>query len=227
MDHLIELKLDHCKQTVPCDQSINELNASQRPTHCPNPSSLSPNMSIPDSSLAQYQRNMMHVALKQAQKSPPRPTNFRVGAILLAGAEPAFTGYTLEREGNTHAEQVCFLKAAEHFGCSSSSSPALEEELGLHLPDVTVLYTTMEPCNKRSEGNLPCVDRILRLKRRDGRQAIKVVYVGVSEPETFVGVNEGRKRLEEAGIEVVHVSGLESDILKVATAGHEKGESGG
>ena len=57
----------------------------------------------------------------------------------------------------------------------------------------------------------------------DGRMAIEKVLVGVLEPGTFVGVNEGQKRLEEAGIEVVKVDGLEEEILKVATEGHEKG----
>jgi len=85
-----------------------------------------------------------------------------------------------------------------------------------------VLYTTMEPCNKRSAGNLTCVERILKLRRSDGSVAIRKVVCGVSEPEKFVGENVGRKRLEEAGIEVVHVSGLEEEILDVATAGHEK-----
>lgn len=73
---------------------------------------------------------------------------------------------------------------------------------------------------------MPCVDRILGLKRKDGGQAIKTVYVGVWEPETFVGVNEGRRRLEEAGIEVVHVPGFEEEILRVATAGHVKPSEG-
>lgn len=52
--------------------------------------------------------------------------------------------------------------------------------------------------------------------------AISKVFVGVSEPETFVGVNEGKKKLEDAGIQVIHVTGLEDEILRVATAGHPK-----
>ena len=83
-----------------------------------------------------------------------------------------------------------------------------------------MLFTTMEPCNKRSVGNLPCVERILKLKGRYGEQTVQKVYVGVSEPETFVVVNEGRRRLEDAGIEVIHVPGFEEEILKVAAAGH-------
>jgi pyrimidine deaminase RibD-like protein len=171
-------------------------------------------------------RKYMRLALNEAHKSPPKPTNFRVGACLVShqpSTSPTntllVTGYTLECEGNTHAEQCCFLKIVSLHSCH-------EEEIGWYLPDhpeQVWLYTTMEPCNKRSVGNLACVDRILALKRMDGRQAIEKVLVGVAEPETFVGVNQGRKRLEGAGIEVVVVPGMEEEILAVATAGHEEG----
>lgn len=162
----------------------------------------------------------MQLSLDEARKSPPKPTNFCVGACLVVlgpSSTVLETGYTQEIEGNTHAEQCCLVKQARRHSCA-------EEQVGEHLPDNAVLYTTMEPCNKRSVGNMTCVDRILRL-RKDGRQAIGKVYVGVKEPETFVGVNEGRKRLEDAGIEVIHVPGLEDEILQVATAGHSKKES--
>jgi pyrimidine deaminase RibD-like protein len=49
---------------------------------------------------------------------------------------------------------------------------------------------------------------------------ISTVYVGVQEPETFVGQNTGIGTIKGSGIEVHHVAGLEEDILKVATAGH-------
>jgi pyrimidine deaminase RibD-like protein len=118
------------------------------------------------------------------------------------------TGYTLECEGNTHAEQSCFIKVAKEHNIS-------EEQLVDVLPEETVLYTTVEPCFKRLSGKLPCVQRILKLGN-----AIKTVYVGVKEPEKFVGENTGRKQLEDAGIEVVLVEGMEKEILEVATAGH-------
>ncbi|KAI6792785.1 hypothetical protein KC363_g2860 [Hortaea werneckii] len=164
----------------------------------------------------------LHIALAEARKSPPKPTNFCVGACLvqeIPGQQPRLlvTGYTLECEGNTHAEQSCFIKLAKQYGCSDS-------RLGEYLPDSTVLFTTVEPCNKRSVGNAPCVDRITALKRKDGTQAIKTVYTGVSEPETFVGVNEGKKKLEDAGITVAHIPGMEDEILAVATAGHVQDE---
>jgi len=117
----------------------------------------------------------MRQALDLAQKSPPRPTNYRVGALLV-DAKTNFilaSGYTLECEGNTHAEQCCFIKLAE-----AHTIP--EESLADILPEQTVLYTTVEPCFKRLSGNLPCVERILRLGK-----AINIVYVGVKEPEKF------------------------------------------
>jgi pyrimidine deaminase RibD-like protein len=157
----------------------------------------------------------LEYALSQAEKSPPKPTNFRVGALVLDVDTNTIlaTGYTLELEGNTHAEQCCFLKLAKEHNVT-------EDQLGPLLPKNSVLYTTMEPCNKRLSGNLPCTERILNLKG-----AIKTVYVGVLEPEKFVGQNEGRKKLEDAGIKVELVGGLEDRILAVATAGHEqKGE---
>ncbi|KAF1984241.1 cytidine deaminase-like protein [Aulographum hederae CBS 113979] len=158
----------------------------------------------------------MRLALSEAQKSPPKPTNFCVGAVLVDEGTNTIlaTGYTLELPGNTHAEQCCLQKHA-----SAHNLP--EESVGKALPPDTVIYTTMEPCGKRSPGNTPCVDRILRTKL-DGKSGIKKVYIGVTEPEKFAGENVGQTKLKEAGIECIHVPGFEEQILKVATAGHEK-----
>jgi pyrimidine deaminase RibD-like protein len=159
----------------------------------------------------------MLLALDQAQESPPKPSNFRVGALLVDADTGAILsrGYTLECEGNTHAEQCCLLKYAEEHDLP-------EERVGEALPPNTVIYTTMEPCNLRLSGNLPCVDRIIRTTCLNGDRSFKKVYIGVKEPEKFVGENEGRSKLEKYGIEVIHVPGLEERILHVATAGHEQ-----
>ena len=161
--------------------------------------------SIPPSDHIAYMRH----ALSLAKNAPPRPTNFRVGAILVDEATNTIlsTGYTLELPGNTHAEQCCLAKADK---ITRGKGEAATQKL--------VLYTTMEPCNKRASGNPPCTETIL--KYYGG--AIKVVYVGVREPEKFVGEKVGRAKLEEAGVGYVHVPGLEAEILEVATAGHEK-----
>ncbi|OTA92892.1 hypothetical protein M434DRAFT_396187 [Hypoxylon sp. CO27-5] len=151
-------------------------------------------------------------ALSLATKSPPKPTNYRVGAVVVDTTtnEILATGYTLELPGNTHAEQCCFEKLAEKHGVPAS-------RLGEVLPNDVALYTTVEPCSQRLSGNLPCVDRILAIGNK-----IKTVYVGVYEPEKFVSVNSSKQKLEVAGIGFVHVGGLEKEILEVATAGHEK-----
>ena len=149
----------------------------------------------------------MHYALTLAKKVTPKPTNFCVGAVLVDEAANAIlsTGYTMELHGNTHAEQCCLTKAETS---ELLKSRGVEQKL--------VLYTTMEPCNKRASGNMPCTETILQTG------GIKVVYVGVKEPEKFVGENVGRAKLEEAGITYVHVPGLEAEILEAATSGHEK-----
>ncbi|KAF2874336.1 cytidine deaminase-like protein [Massariosphaeria phaeospora] len=159
----------------------------------------------------------MRLALNEAHESPPKPSNFRVGAVLVDGDTGSILarGYTLELEGNTHAEQCCLIKFAQAHGVA-------EERVGDVLPPNAVIYTTMEPCNLRLSGNLPCVDRIVRTKTRDGKAGIKKVYLGVKEPEKFVGENTGRSKLEQHGIECIHVPGLEESILHVATAGHEE-----
>ncbi|TRX95540.1 hypothetical protein FHL15_003498 [Xylaria flabelliformis] len=153
----------------------------------------------------------MRLALSLATKSPPKPTNYRVGAVMVDAAtnNVLATGYTLELPGNTHAEQCCIEKLAQKHAVTGT-------HLADILPDTITLYTTIEPCSQRLSGNTPCVDRILALGNR-----IKTVYVGVQEPDTFVSGNSSRRKLENAGIKVHLVSGLENDILEVATAGHE------
>ncbi|GLB07086.1 hypothetical protein AtubIFM57258_002408 [Aspergillus tubingensis] len=159
----------------------------------------------------------MEYALDQARLSPPAPTKFCVGAVLVDADknEILSTGYSMELPGdrpgdpgNTHAEHCCFIKVAEQRNIP-------EDQIGKVLPQNTVLYTTMEPCNRRLSGNRTCVQRILQLG-----DAIKVVYVGIKEPEKFIGENAGRKRLEEAGVVVELVEGMEDRITEVATAGH-------
>ncbi|KAH8171149.1 cytidine and deoxycytidylate deaminase zinc-binding region domain-containing protein [Sarocladium implicatum] len=154
----------------------------------------------------------MGLALDLARQSEPKPTNYRVGALLVKLADDTITahGYTLELPGNTHAEECCLLKLAALHDVS-------EEDLAGVMTEPHALYTTVEPCSERLSGKLPCVERVLRQKTW-----IKEVYVGVTEPDTFVSQNRGRRMLTDAGIVVHHVAGMEDDILRVATAGHKR-----
>ncbi|RKF59970.1 Bifunctional protein RIB2 [Erysiphe neolycopersici] len=165
---------------------------------------------VSDKSFLNRHTDYMRIALQLAQKSPPKSTNYRVGALLVDGNSNTIisTGYTLECEGNTHAEQCCLIKLAAKYRVQ-------ELDLENLLPNNTILYTTLEPCNLRLSGADSCVDRILKLSNK-----IKAVYVGSIEPDTFVVENAGRRKLETAGIKVYVVEGLKKEILEVATAGH-------
>lgn len=153
-------------------------------------------------------KGYMEYALKQARLSPPAPTKFCVRAVMVDADrnEVLSTGYSMELPGdrlgdpeNTHAEQCCFIKIAGMHGIPVG-------RIGEVLPQHTVLYRTMEPCNQRLSGNRTCVDRILGLK-----SAIKGMFVGITEPG----------RLEDAGISVVVMDDMRDRILKVSLAGHD------
>ncbi|KAK2805813.1 hypothetical protein FQN49_008817, partial [Arthroderma sp. PD_2] len=139
--------------------------------------------------------------LELASQSPPKPTNFRVGAILLLRHYPISdntelkekilsTGYTLELRGNTHAEQCCLAKFASHHGAPEDQvRDVLEQKRAEEGGDAQVeLYVTMEPCGKRLSENKPCVERIIETKGlKDGKAGsggIDRVYFGVKEPGT-------------------------------------------
>ncbi|KAL1978629.1 hypothetical protein VTN31DRAFT_1488 [Thermomyces dupontii] len=186
--------------------------------------------------------------LSLAEKSPPRPTNFRVGAMLVLRRDEEriteddtilSTGYTLELRGNTHAEQCCLANyAAVHSVPEDRVADVLPSPADPRRKDgrKLLLYVTMEPCGERLSGNTPCAQRIIQTRRggrrqgeeeksRGGGGGIDKVYFGVKEPATFVGESKGCRMLSEAGIEWEHVPGLEEEILAVATAGHELKDS--
>ncbi|KIV92436.1 hypothetical protein PV10_03735 [Exophiala mesophila] len=177
-------------------------------------------------------------ALSLAQQSPPKPTNFRVGCVIVSypasdgDSSPLTTsqtvpgtvletGYTLELEGNTHAEQNALSKL------QASQGSANVQDWSLVLPQSSnvTLYTTLEPCGLRLSGNLPCVDRIIATRRglhgeQDSGAGIRKVIFGAREPGTFVADSKSLQKLDQAGVSWEFVPGLEEDILKVAMEGH-------
>lgn len=156
----------------------------------------------------------MQYALSIAKLATSQPTNFSVGAAIVDETQNDIlaSGYTNELPGNTHAEQCALTKLEKKIRMSPP--------LWLSPDAVLALYTTMEPCNKRSSGNTPCTDTILKFNQKPLTKEIAKIYFGVKEPETFVGTNTGKAKLEAVGIELVHVPGFEKEILEVATAGH-------
>ena len=164
-------------------------------------------------------------ALDLARKSPLKLTNFRVGALLVSypnndasAAKVLSTGYTLELEGNTHAEQCALAKLA-----SQHSIP--EPELHTVLtPEVNAtLYTTLEPCGVRLSGNTPCVQRIAATRGScHSTGGIRKVIFGAKEPGTFVQGSQSCRMMSEAGIDWEYVDGLSDEILAVAKEGHRQ-----
>ena len=144
-----------------------------------------------------------------AELSPPKPSNFRVGCIIVSETGTVLsTGYTLELEGNTHAEQCALTKAGQIFG----------QELSSTLKGST-LYTSLEPCSLRLSGNLPCVQRIIGTV--ECQEGIRRVVFGAKEPETFVKHSKSCQLLSEAGIDWSYLPEFEDEILAVAMAGHD------
>ena len=167
--------------------------------------------------------SFLRQALDLARKSPPKPTNFRVGALLVSypqnnvsSAKILSTGYTLELDGNTHAEQCALAKlASQHFIPESEIYEVLTAEANV------TIYTTLEPCSVRLSGNTPCVQRIIDTRNpSQSTGGIRKVIFGAKEPGTFVMDSKSCQMMSDAGVEWEYVDGLKDEILAVAKAGH-------
>ena len=130
----------------------------------------------------------MKRAVLLAWRSNPVKSAYCVGCVIVSAdkKQALAAGYSRELPGNTHAEQCALHKL------SSGSGDAKCVRKGLHL------YSTMEPCSKRTSGNAPCCESIL------ASGAVSHVYVGAAEPENFVNC-KGTMFLIEKGIKVIIV----------------------
>lgn len=198
-------------------------------------------MSLTSSPTRETHLKYLRQALSLARKSPPKPTNFRVGCVIVAfgpGDDPTDgtlleTGYTLELEGNTHAEQCALAKLAQReqqqrtAGGGGGGGEIMTPERNVHL------YTTLEPCGKRLSGNTSCVERIIATRASGGGQGggVRKVIFGAREPGTFVQDSQSLKMLDAAGVPWEYVSDgdkespLEEEILRVAMEGHRHPQS--
>ncbi len=189
----------------------------------------------------------LNQALSLARLSPPKPTNFRVGCVIVSfqatsstessetseidhdavPGEILSTGYTLELSGNTHAEQNALAKLAQKHTISlqERGEEALNETLS---PEKNVyLYTSLEPCGLRLSGATPCVQRILATRKGNPAGGIRKVVFGAREPGTFVQDSQSLRVLDEAGVQWKYVEGLGEEILTVAKEGHHQPEEKG
>lgn len=163
-----------------------------------------------------------------AEQSPPKPTNFRVGCVIVSFSpdtpqgQVLSTGYTLELEGNTHAEQCALSKLTDQYAITGS------ELFTILTPEVNaVLYTSLEPCSLRLSGNKACVNRILETRSAQlAGSGIRKVVFGAKEPGTFVQDSKSCQILTEAGVEWEYLPDFEQEILAVAMEGHDKSKEG-
>ncbi|TBU65804.1 diaminohydroxyphosphoribosylamino-pyrimidine deaminase [Dichomitus squalens] len=164
----------------------------------------------------------LRLALEEARKCTATPTAFCVGCVLTATHPPESDkpvilarGYSRELPGNTHAEANALAKARqlsenqllEMF--PGASSPISIDAILCHAD----VYTTMEPCSIRTSGLAPCADALIAA-------GIKRCFIGVGEPDDFVNC-EGAQKLQDAGVEVIWLKGLEKECLEVARMGRE------
>ncbi|KIW63555.1 hypothetical protein PV04_08546 [Phialophora macrospora] len=194
-------------------------------------------------------------ALSLARLSPPKPTNFRVGCVIVSfpatdssarahtgGDDPLpegdvlSTGFTLELQGNTHAEQNALAKLArgpgeweqEQAQTGQGQQEQMQEQENAAGLAATLtparnvyLYTTLEPCGLRLSGATPCVQRIIATRAGNPDGGIRKVVFGAREPGTFVQDSQALRMLDDAGVPWEYVAGLDEEILAVAKEGHQ------
>jgi diaminohydroxyphosphoribosylaminopyrimidine deaminase/5-amino-6-(5-phosphoribosylamino)uracil reductase len=123
-------------------------------------------------------------AIELASSSPPAPSAFSVGALIVSGGVVIATGYSRETDAKVHAEEAALAKL-------SPSDPRLA---------TATVYSSLEPCSKRASRPLTCAQLILRA-------GVPRVVFAWREPAVFVDC-EGAGLLAAAGVEVVEMPEL-------------------
>lgn len=119
-------------------------------------------------------------ATQEAFRCTPCDSCYCVGAVIVLPDGRTFTGYTHETSPTHHAEQEAIAKA-------------LEAGAGADLHGAAI-YSSMEPCSKRSSEPESCTQLILRYG------FARVVFAAY-EPDCFVEC-QGARTLREAGVDV-------------------------
>ncbi|WP_308211726.1 dihydrofolate reductase family protein [Actinoallomurus soli] len=130
-------------------------------------------------------RRWLSLAIDLAEQCPPSDTAFSVGCVIVdADGSEISRGFSRERP-HFHAEESALSKVAP------------DDE---RLPGAT-LYSSLEPCTRRSSRPRPCAELILD-------SPIRRVVVAWREPPVFVADAHGVQALEAAGITVVEIPEL-------------------
>ncbi|MFC1409761.1 dihydrofolate reductase family protein [Streptacidiphilus sp. N1-12] len=127
-------------------------------------------------------RHWLAEAVEESRRCPPSVTAYSVGAIIVAedGTELA-RGHSREQgDPAVHAEEAALAKL-------DPADPRLA---------TATLYSTLEPCSRRSSHPVPCAQLVRA-------SALRRVVIAWREPALFVADCEGVELLEQAGITVL------------------------
>ncbi|TXT10755.1 hypothetical protein VHUM_02260 [Vanrija humicola] len=179
---------------------------------------------------------IMRHCLELTLKCPVSPTAFCVGSTLfLPTSEPLFAtlkpyfsafthpttgadagliladGYSRQIPGNTHAEANALTNFRERMTELEDSHPEASLPSASEVLAQSECFATMEPCSVRTSGGPSCAHELVRAHA-------KTVFLGVEEPPDFVQC-EGVNILEQGGVQVRRVVGLEEECLELARRG--------
>ncbi|MEO5878354.1 MAG: dCMP deaminase [Streptosporangiaceae bacterium] len=135
-------------------------------------------------------RRWLELACQLATLCPPSDTAFSVGAVLVGpdGSELS-RGFSREDDPTVHAEESALEKLHHETSLTGST-----------------MYSSLEPCAKRSSRLVPCSTLIIQT------QIPRVVFAW-REPDLFADC-DGVELLKAAGIEVVELPGFEAMAKK-------------
>ncbi len=133
----------------------------------------------------------MELAIEVSRRAKPSPSCYRVGAVVVTQSGEVFDGYTLETSPTHHAEQAAITKA---------------QEVGADLRGAT-MYSSMEPCSKRSSEPVSCSQLIIEL---GFSRAVFALY----EPSHFVEC-EGAYNMRASGVEVHYMPHYAKRVRKI------------
>jgi len=128
----------------------------------------------------------MRLAIELAWQSPPSPTAYSVGAVIVdARGDEISRGFSREGDPAVHAEESALGKLA-------ADDPRLAG---------ATIYSTLEPCSQRKSRLRTCTQLIIAA-------GLRRVVIGWREPDLFVADCQGYELLAEAGLEVVELPAL-------------------
>lgn len=129
----------------------------------------------------------MKEAISQASKSKAAD-GYKVGAVLVSGNRILSKAFSGESIRYTHAEEYAIKK----YGRDLSGA---------------IIYSTMEPCDKRRSGKKSCCDLIMVNK-------IRRVVFGTFDPDARMVCN-GIEALKNAGMEMLQLKELEEECRRL------------